>query len=797
MSLLGFPAGLAAAKSTGYQIGQSLRFNDNDSAHLSRTPSTAGNRQTWTYSGWIKRGRVGYRQQLLNSTSGAYIEFVADNTIRLEEYTGSVQWTLKTNAVYRDNSAWYHIVVAFNSTESTSSNRIKLWINSEQVTSFSGSSYPALNHNSQMNTTSEHRIGEYYTGSSEYFDGYMAEVNFIDGSALGPDSFGKYDANGVWTPVGYAGSYTGNSFYLKFASGDGTDSSGLSNTWTANNFTTSGTGTDVMSDTPTNNYATLNPVDNASGATLANGNLETTSGAASYKSNFGTMFASSGKWYAEFTVLAGSNDSRMIPGVGTKQTSVTTNLGNDTYSYSINYDSGTSTIYKRTNNATTALTSTGNLTTNSVVMIALDLDNNKLWFGQDGTWFDSGAPASGTNQIFSIAAGEYTFMPCTYSDGKFAINFGQRAFAYTPPTGFKALNTSNLPAPTVKDGSDYFNTILYSGDESSPRALTGVGFQPDFVWIKCRNLTADHNLNDAVRGTGNVLATNKTDSENNAYGYVSAFSSDGFSISDGGTGNGEVNSGSGTYVAWNWLAGNGTSSNTNGTITSTVSANPTAGFSIVSYSGNNNSSATVGHGLGVSPDLVIVKDRSTSNYVWMVKFAILGGNILQLDGAGAANAPSSYSTGTIGTLTSTTFGFTTGGSLQAVNNTGQNYIAYCFAEVEGYSKMGTYTGSTGFPFVYCGFRPAFILLKPYDLASGWYMYDSTRGEYNVVSMRVLADTSDQETSAAGNDIDILSNGFKLRGASNSGSNYNGKNYIFYAVAENPFGGSGVSPATAR
>ena len=795
MSIIGsnILAGAAGSGVSAYEIEQSLRFNQ---AFLSRTPSSAGNRRTFTFSVWLKRmnsGRDGFFGAWSSNTSRDAFRFDTSDEFRIF-FNETTSGDIFSNARHRDISAWYHFVVAVDTTQATAADRVKVWTNGELV-SFRSASYPAQNTDLNVNNTVAHYVGHSDSQTSQEWQGYLAEFHHVDGTALDHEDFGEFDNNGVWRPIRYTGSYGTNGFYLKFdpsaTNGIGHDHSGNGNNFTASGFTTSGTGTDVMSDTPTNNWCTLNAVDNLSGATLTNGNLETTSAAANYKSNFGTIFASSGKWYAEFTVLAGSNETRMIPGVGTKQTSVTSNLGSDAYAYSLNY-SGT-TIYKRTNNVNTALSSTDTLTTNSVVMVALDLDNNKLWFGQDGTWFDSGAPASGTNEIFTITAGEYTFMPCTFSDGKFAVNFGQRAFAYTPPTGFKALNTSNLPAPTIKDGSDYFNTILYSGDESSPRALTGVGFQPDFVWIKCRNLTADHNLNDAVRGTGNVLATNKTDSENNAYGYVSAFSSDGFSISDGGTGNGEVNSGSGTYVAWNWLAANGTSSNTDGSITSTVSANQTAGFSIVSYSGNNNSSATVGHGLGVSPDLVIVKDRSTSNYVWMVKFAILGGNILELNGSGIANAPSSYSTGTIGTLTSTTFGFTTGGSLQAVNNTGQNYIAYCFAEVEGYSRFGSYTGNGNAdgPFVYCGFKPRWIMRKATGDTSNWVILDTARDTYNETDNMLLPNTSGTESD--GSDIDILSNGFKMRSAALNGSTP----YIFAAFAENPFGGSGVSPATAR
>jgi len=389
-------------------------------------------------------------------------------------------------------------------------------------------------------------------------------------------------------------------------------------------------------------------------------------------------------------------------------------------------------------------------------------------------------------------------------------NFGQRDFAYTPPTGYKALNTSNLSAPSIKDGGKYFNTVLYTGNATG-RTITGVGFQADFLWNKLRDTgSQDHLLYDTVRGIGSNgnyvrLRSNTATAEEDpatANQDLTAFTSDGFTI---GT-HAALNGNNQAYVTWLWKAGGSGSSNTDGTITSTVSANPTAGFSIVSYAGNNSASATVGHGLGVSPSLVIVKDRTTSNYVWMVKFAILGGNILELNGTGVANAPSSYSTGTIGTLSSTTFGFTTNNSLQAVNGTGQNYIAYCFSEVEGYSKFGSYTGngSTNGPFIYCGFKPAYLLTKNTG-SSNWLLLDVARGQYynpigykNATKESLYANSAVTEASTGtGFEVDFLSNGFKMRSSVPGELNEGSSTHIFAAFAEHPFGGSGVSPATAR
>ena len=761
-----------------YEIEQSLRFDDNDSAHLSRTPGSAGNRQTWTYSGWIKRGRVGFRQQLLNSTSGAYIEFVADNTIRLEEYTGSVQWTLKTNAVYRDNSAWYHIVVAFNSTESTSSNRIKLWINGEQVTSFSGSTYPALNHNSQLNTTSEHRIGEYYTGSSDYLDGYLAEVNFIDGSALDHEDFGELVDNGVWRPIQYAGSYTGQSWYLKFASGDGTDSSGLSNNWTPSGFTTSGTGTDVMSDTPTNNWCTSNALLN-NGSSFQNGNLVVVSSTSSTHST-STFAVSSGKWFWECT-----------PSVGNSWIGVAGTTGGG----ALVYDNPLGYAYGHTGNKgskATGSTSYGgaSYTGGDVIGVALNLDDGEITFYKNGT--SQGVAFTGLSGLFSPAssrAGAVSgVMTHTY-------NFGQRAFAHTPPTNFLPLNTSNLPAPEIADGSEYFNTVLYSGTGAT-QSITGVGFQPDLIWFKRRSIAEHHLVQDAIRGVTKLLYPSNTSIEDTRTDQLTSFDTDGFTL--GADTAGYTNK-SGTYVAWNWLAGNGTSTPTQGTISSTASVNQTAGFSIVSYTGNGTAGATVGHGLGVAPSMIIIKNRDDSaSSFWGVyhKSAYVSAsdpNVLYLNSTQAQTDDTNV-WGSSPDFNSTTFEL---GDYNGSNGSGDDMIAYCFAEVEGYSKFGSYTGngSSDGPFVFCGFKPSFVLFKSTGSSTNWTIIDSARSTYNPAEAYLKPNASQAETNLL--DIDMLSNGFKLRGTSGGDHNQSGTTFIFAAFAENPFGGSGVSPATAR
>ena len=377
--------------------------------------------------------------------------------------------------------------------------------------------------------------------------------------------------------------------------------------------------------------------------------------------------------------------------------------------------------------------------------------------------------------------------------GEANFNFGQRAFAYTPPTGFKALNTANLPAPGVKEGAKHFSANTWTGNGTTDHALTGFGHQPDFVWGKARNQAYAHALFDSIRGGDKRVYNNGTTppGQDTNSEYIKSFDSDGITLGS----DANLNGNNVTTVGWSWKGGGTVSANNNtdGDITTTVSANPTAGFSVIRYTSTGTSGDSIGHGLADAPAFFIVKSIDSTDHYACYHQGIGNGKALLLNSGNTAYTDTAFWNDTSPSNTVITLGNETSTN----TSDGDDYICWAWAEIEGFSKFGTYQGSTNLPFVYCGFRPAFIILKPYDLGSNWYLYDSARGEYNVVSMRVLADSSAAETSAAGNDIDILSNGFKLRGVSNSGSNYNGKNYIFCAWAEHPFGGSGVSPATAR
>jgi hypothetical protein len=768
--------------SAPYQIEQSLRFAGETNQYLYRTGAITAQGGV---SLWVKFHRdVGYY------TAGIYdpIIYLSGGGpwlyrnpygrlyYRSINTGGDTTWGDQT---CRDHSAWYHIFLKFNSSSSTS-----LYVNNVLWGTQSSS----------IGTSSgDQRVG--YDGSA-LGQFYLAEYHAAFGESLDATDFGEYDDNGVWVPKGFTGNYGSQGFYLKFdpsaANGLGHDHSGNGNHFTdAGGFTTSGTGTDVMSDTPTTNYATLNPIfkvttttggGNIGGGTYANGNLEHSEGSINFRHTISTLaLPSSGKVYVEVEADTLASSYGSVFGLMLESKLNYPDDGDNFYVYC--QANGTLTI-EGTNPSTV---SAGDIFSLSVDMSASPIE---IVVRKNNT-------VVGSNP-YTLSTTETLFFWSRNAFGsKLIWNFGQRDFAYTPPTGYKALNTSNLPAPDIADGSDYFNTVLYTGDGGT-QSITGVGFQPDFTWIKIRSQVTDHVLQDAVRGAFRFLNSNSTlgENTNSQIDFFSSFDSDGFTVkyqASNGANYWQTNKSGDTYVAWNWLASNTSgSSNTDGSITSTVSANPSAGFSIVTYTGTG-SAATVGHGLGVAPAMIITKYRNATGYDWYVYHKnVTSGKYLRLNTTEGEIGPelTLYSSAPSSTV------INYGSSVGVVAN-GGTYVAYCFAEVEGYSKFGSYTGngSTDGPFVFCNFRPAWVLTKRTDSTSAWYLHDTVRNTYNVVNLALSPDLSDAEVSA-NNNLDILSNGFKLR-TSGAWMNASGGTYIFMALAENPFGGDGVSPATAR
>ena len=346
---------------------------------------------------------------------------------------------------------------------------------------------------------------------------------------------------------------------------------------------------------------------------------------------------------------------------------------------------------------------------------------------------------------------------------------------------------------TIDKPTDYFNTVLWTGDGTDDRNITGVGFQPDMVWEKKRNEAGSHRIADSIRGATNVMFPDLTNAEASRPNEFQAFISDGFQIGSDSNFNGSGN----THVGWSWLASNTTASNTNGDITSTVSVNTTAGFSIVSYTGTG-SNATIGHGLGSAPKMIIIKNRSQANG-WITGHEKLDASnpwhkyieLHSTNGVGDLN--------TIWNDTAPTSSLFTVGTEAAVNNSGNNFIAYCFAEKKGYSKFGSYTGNgnANGTYIHTGFKPAWVMFKGSSFSGeNWDMYDNKRETFNVMDTTLKADSNGGESSNSLFNVDFLSNGIKLRNG-HTGTNQSGSTYIYMAFAENPFVSSGGIPCTAR
>jgi len=791
-----FPILAGNSASTGYNLTRSLRFRNSASAYLSRTnTATVTNNAVWTWSAWVKIGywSPGNAVVLFGNGNGGTNECTikfTNNQLEVINYASStVQARRITTAVFRDPSAWYHIVVASNS-----STALNIYVNGVQITSFGTSTGPSAAAWA-LNTASTVTNLGFATGLV-YFNGEMAEVNFIDGQALTPSSFGATNpTTSVWQPVRYAGTYGLNGFYLPFTDnsalttssnvGLGKDFSGNGNYWTTNNISiTAGVTYDSMTDVPTltsataSNFAVINPLDAAVG-TASNGNLSWTTGATNGNFRGSIAIPSSGKFYFEGTVLT------------TTSSSVSISLGVAPSTASLTLQGGQANVYQLFAAANgfvfigaTPVGALGTFNAGDVLQVAVDITNTKLWLGKNNVFYDSsggttGNPTTGANPVTTNSVvGSFAFGSC-YQD-TLNVNFGQRPFSYTPPTGFVALNTYNLPTSTIVKGNTVMDATLYTGTGASLSVTNAASFKPDLVWVKSRSAATDHAWYDSVRGTTKQLESNNTGAETTEATGLTAFGSAGFTVGALA----QMNTSAATYVGWQWQAGQGTSSsNNNGTITSTVSVNASAGFSVVTYVGNGTIGATVGHGLGVAPSMIIVKNRGTVS-AWSIYHASLGATqAIYFDtSAGAASLEWNNTA-----PTSSVFSLY---SYSAVNQNTGNLVAYCWAPIAGFSAFGSFVGngSSDGTFVYTGFRPRFVMFKQTNGVSNWQIIDTARSPYNVTNTALFPDLSSAETSATGPtgyDRDFLSNGFKMR-SSASYINGSGNTFIYMAFAESPF-----------
>ena len=796
-----FPIMAGNSASTGYNLTRSLRFRASASAYLNRTMTTPTNNLKWTLSAWVKRGSVlTTENQIMNAgTAGSDDQFVFTTSSQLGFYVANgAAYYLITNAVYRDPAAWYHIVFVYDSANATAANRLLMYVNGTQVTSFATALYPTQNYASQINSAVLNRIG-LRSNSASPFDGYLTEVNFIDGQALTPSSFGSTNAlTGVWQPARYAGTYGTNGFYLPFTDnsalttssnvGLGKDFSGNGNYWTTNNISiTAGVTYDSMTDVPTltdastANFPTISAVNyNSTYLTLSNGNLrQTYAGVSAAAASQATMaIPPTGKFYWEvYLTTIGTNSTTIRAGICRTTDAISGNtIDNSATAYSVISNGN-----KRNNASDT--TYGASFSNSQTLQVLYDATNGAIYFGQNNSF----ANGSGSfNQAWATASAAFTslsgeFIPffITYGGSDISVNFGQRPFSYTPPTGYVALNTFNLPTSTIVKGNTVMDATLYTGTGASLSVTNAASFKPDLVWVKGRSGATDHAWYDSVRGVQKQLESNTTTAETTEATGLTAFGSAGFTVGALA----QMNTSAATYVGWQWQAGQGTtSSNTNGTITSTVSVNASAGFSVVTFTGTG-ANGTVGHGLGVAPSMYIVKSRSAVGDWWVYHTSLGAGKAIFLSLTDAAATGAGYWNNTAPTSSVFTVGVAGG-----LNATGVTQLAYCWTPIAGYSAFGSYTGngSADGPFVYTGFRPKWIMVKRTDSANNWGIRDSVRNGYNQNTPVLFADLANAEYNIAGFfEFDLVSNGFKVRNIG-TGANTSGGTYIYMAFAETPF-----------
>ena len=757
MSLNGSPKWMynASGDFYPYKINQSLRFNAPDNSYLSKTLSGSGG-TIFTFSCWVKMGNIGTSRCLLqgyaDGNNYAQIVLYSGNTIGMYSATGGTgRLYAYTQSLQRDESSWYHIVVKFNGT--SGSEEFKIYVNGVNQPLTTSTALSA--HQSNIGKNNAHYVGNNFNQSLD-MDGYMAEVNFIDGTAYDADTFGETKEN-IWIPKQYSGSYGTNGFYLKFVAGaEGTDSSGNGNNFTHTPGNTSRNR--AIQDSPTNNFCVMPYSNNPTLLAKEHQGMRlNTSRTGYWDGAYGSFAVKSGKWYYEVQMNVGSGDNfRSIPGwkqqpeeelivfnrLGTTGDPIGTgsngfgNKGHYAYlPWSTNFAGNGGYT------GTKATASSGD-----ILNVAVDFDNNKIYFGLNGTYAANdggtdGDPANGTNESLSglLNNGKlYSPSVLLRSDGtsgsnSVRFNFGSDRsfganlslgtayadengfgeFRYSVPSGFLALCSENLPDPDIdpnsgENPSDYFNTVLYTGNGSNGRSVTSVGFDPDWVWLKSRSLATSHLLTDRVRGAPATLFSelDAAESNSNGGGFINSFVSDGFTVTSGGSNDNAVNDSGDTYVAWNWLAGGSAVTNNDGSVTSSVSANTKAGFSIVTHD-NGSGTRTVGHGLNSTPELIIEKKRDASGD-WLVQTTLIDGSNDYL----RLNTTAAKANGVTAVPTSTVFSPNVGG--------GADCLAYCFHSVDGYSKVGVYRGNFNAdgPIINTGFRPAWILLKRTDGADG-------------------------------------------------------------------------------
>ena len=807
----------------GSVIERSFRFAGASNTHLARTPS-AGNRKIFTISAWVKRANLG-TSCMFNAYDGSssrrfQVSFNNVNQLNYNQGGTASSGLAVSNARFRDTNAWYHFVFRAKYTNASASDRFKVYVNGSEISL--SISDDVENADGQWNGNWEHEIGA-IGSTGDTFDGYMTEIHHIDGEALLPTDFGYTDfQTGIWRPKRYEGTYGTNGFYLNFSNNSSISNMCLDKSGNGNNFSPDNSNTEDSSlDTPSNTFATLNSLILSPDVVFKEGNLyfDTPDTHKSTYCNFGVH---TGKWYWEGKAIGGSTTkwtygvSDMRNCVGRQRSGQNYLLGHTSGDSALTYAHGdvvsiySTHIYK--NGSITNSSYQTNPAIGNIIGIALDVDAGKIWFARNGTWINGSASASTTlnesSHDTTVATGRVYTPAFSGESADWQVNFGQDSsfsgtstaqgnkdgnkqgdFYYAVPSGFKALCSNNLPitTPPPINPQRHFDTLLYTGNDGT-NAITGLNFAPDFVWIKSRTGTQWFQLFDTVRGVNRRLYSNQTSGESLNNPTLTSFDSNGFTLGDD---DGGINGGSTNYVAWCWKAGgNSNTFNvdgvgyasasaagiTDGTVALTgASVNRKAGFSIVTYAGNNASSTTFGHGLSQAPEIYILKSRDNTEE-WRVYYTVVDGtyDFMYLN--------------TTNSVMHSGYALPTSTLINKADDNGENMVAYCWHSVPGYSKIGSYTGNgdADGPFVYTGFRPAFVMMKEHtDSSTNWVIYDNMRGAnaYNSVNLNLYPNLANAEGNASLN-YDFVNNGFKIR-TSNAGINANSDKYLYMAFAEQP------------
>ena len=726
-------------------IDGSLKFVSGSSDHLIRTPSSAGNRKTWTWSGWVKRSKIERCVLFCGSaaggnTVGTVLRFsYQDQQVELYDYVGGYTFQTYSEAFLRDPSAWYHIVVAFDTTQSTNTDRVKFYINGAlQTNATSGyngaSTYPTQNADCGVSNNTPQLLGMGWfadaISTSQQYDGSMSQVYLIDGQALDASYFGYTDPlTNTWRPKKYEGTFGTNGFYLPLDGNSpiGQDKSGNGNNWTAVNFSGTSNDPDVVKDSPSgavsggraqtgitttssapSNYATMNPLQMSPNRTptISDGNLSISlsSGTSEWTNTGCTMNIGSGKYYWEvqFTTINGTiarigvADSNNYEFNRNTASSGLPWLGSGT-GVSWSLDVGGNTYY---NGSTVNASYTSTIITSDIIGVLLDLDNNTLSFSKNGTNLGV-AHSNVTSDFVTPGFGLHGATTNTIN-----VNFGQKPFKYAPPQGFLPLNSASATSETVITRPDqYVGATIYTGNGGTQSI--NVGLKPDFVWIKAREASVNHILWDTLRGSpgdyDRLESSSTASSSGNANLGLTAFNSNGFTVVDNSAGDYQVNGSAGgansgtngKYVAWSWKAGgNKNTFNVDdvgyasaaaagldgGSLAVTgASVGTKQGFSIIKFASGSSGNKTLSHGLLETPTFILVKTTGASSD-WSVYHKDLGGtvnNYLVLN-TNAANATASNIWGAA-VPTSSVFGINPGTTCA----TSQDVIAYLWHDIPG------------------------------------------------------------------------------------------------------------------